>query len=605
MRIGAWYRADHGTEFCVWAPGRKRVEVVFESTSRGPVELSRDAHGYWTAVVPEAIPGALYRYRLDRQLDRPDPASQFQPRGVHDLSCVVDQQAFRWNDAGWKGRPLESMVMYELHVGSFTSEGTFEAIIPRLPALRDVGITAIELMPVAQFPGDRNWGYDGVYPYAVQWSYGGPQGLKRLVDAAHATGMAVVLDVVYNHLGPEGNYLRDFGPYFTDRYRTPWGAAVNFDGPDSDHVREFFLQNALMWFREYHMDALRVDAVHAIYDRSASPFLMELSRAVEDYGASAGRHPLLIAESNLNDSMVIRPREQFGFGFDAQWSDDLHHVLHTILTGEHDGYYVDFKTPDHLRQCLRRGAVYAGEYSTFRRRRHGNSPDGRPARQFVVFSQNHDQIGNRMHGDRLSVLVSPEALRLAAAVVLLSPYVPLLFMGEEYGEVAPFPFFVSHGDPELIEAVRRGRREEFRSFSWAGEPLDPQSPETFASAVLRWDRRTEGWHARMLAFYRELLRLRRELPALALLDKAHTSVDWVIEGHVLRIERWAEQSHVLALFNIRNEDAKIATPPGSWRVVLDSSDVRWGGAGSGASSASFSGGAPVLPGYCVIAAERN
>jgi maltooligosyltrehalose trehalohydrolase len=313
----------------------------------------------------------------------------------------------------------------------------------------------------------------------------------------------------------------------------------------------------------------------------------------------------LIAESNLNDSTVIRPREQYGFGFDAQWSDDLHHALHTILTGERDGYYVDFGKPEQLSLCLRRGAVYAGEYSPFRRRRHGNSPDGRPARQFVVFAQNHDQIGNRMHGDRLSALVSPDALRLAAAVVLLSPYVPLLFMGEEYAEVVPFPFFVSHGDPELIEAVRRGRREEFRTFSWAGEPPDPQSPETFLSAVLRWNRRTEGQHARMLAFYRELLRLRRESPALTLLDKMCTSVDWLQEGHVLRMERWADQSRLLTLFNIRKDEARIAVPSGSWTVILDSSDVRWGGRGSVAPATLSEKQTLVLPGHGVIVAKRN
>jgi maltooligosyltrehalose trehalohydrolase len=605
MRIGAWYSKDRGTEFCVWAPARRQVEVILMSAPDRPIALTRDASGYWTGVVREAVPGTLYRYRLDGLQQRPDPASQCQPRGVHESSCVVDHAAFRWTDAEWKGIPLESMVMYEIHIGTFSDKGTFDAVIPRLRELRDLGVTAIELMPVGQFPGDRNWGYDGVYPYAVQSSYGGAEGLKLLVNEVHATGMAVILDVVYNHLGPEGNYHWDYGPYFTDRYRTPWGPAMNFDGPDSDHVREYFLQNALLWFREYHIDALRVDAVHAIYDRSASPFLMELSRATEALVTASGRRHFLIAESNLNDSVVIRPREQFGYGFDAQWSDDLHHALHVILTGEHEGYYVDFGKPEQLRQCLQRGAVFAGEYSQFRRRRHGNSPDGRPARQFVVFSQNHDQIGNRMRGERLSAVVSFEAQKLAAAVVLLSPYVPLLFMGEEYAETAPFPFFVSHGDPDLVEAVRRGRREEFRTFTWAGEPPDPQDPATFASAVLRWERRTQQQHGRMLAFYRELLRLRREVPALALLEKTHTSVEWAEEERVLRMQRWADGSHVMVLFHLRDGKTEVAAPPGSWSVRLSSNEARWGGPESEL-AAEIGPGRPLpLSGYQMILLERT
>jgi maltooligosyltrehalose trehalohydrolase len=579
--------------------------VIVECAPERPFALVRDDAGYWKGTVAEALPGMWYRFRLDDNDERPDPASQCQPWGVHDSSCIVDHDAFAWSDAGWQSLPIERMVMYELHVGTFTAEGTFEAIIPRLHDLHEVGINAIELMPIAQFPGKRNWGYDGVYPYAVQWSYGGPEGLKRLVDAAHAAGIAVILDVVYNHLGPEGNYLWDYGPYFTDRYRTPWGPAVNFDGPESDCVREYFLQNALFWFREYHIDALRVDAVHAIYDRSAIPFLMELSRTAEAHAATSGRRHLLIAESNLNDSIVIRPCEQHGFGFDAQWSDDLHHALHTLLTGERDGYYVDFGEPEQLALCLRRGAVFAGQFSKFRRRRHGNSPDGRPARQFVVFSQNHDQVGNRMHGERLCSLVSFEAAKLAAAVVLLSPYVPLLFMGEEYAEGAPFPFFVSHGDPDLVEAVRRGRREEFRSFTWSGEPQDPQSPETFASAILQWDHRKEGRHAQMLAFYRELLRLRREHPALARLEKTHTSVSWLAQDRVLAMERWSDGAHLAVLMGLSDQELPVTMPPGPWRLVLHSGETRWGGLAT-AAPRTFAGDESVtIPAHTVIVIEKT
>jgi maltooligosyltrehalose trehalohydrolase len=411
-------------------------------------------------VVQGVKPGTRYFYRLDGNTERPDPASKFQPEGVHGPSQVIDPH-FVWEELHWSGIPFSHYVLYELHVGTFTAQGTFDAIVPHLDELKDLGITSIEIMPVAQFPGDRNWGYDGVYPGAVQNSYGGPEGLKRLIDACHQRGLAVTLDVVYNHLGPEGNYLCDFGPYFTDRYHTPWGAAINFDGPDSDAVRRFFIENALSWVTEFRLDALRLDAVHGIFDFSALHFLQELAAAVHEQAERLNRRIYVIAESDLNDVRLVSSPELGGYGLDAQWNDDFHHALHTLLTGERTGYYEDFGRIQDLAKAFAEGFVYSGAYSPARRRRHGNTSKDLAADRFVVCAQNHDQVGNRLKGDRLSALVSFEGLKLAAAVVLLSPFIPLLFMGEEYGETAPFPYFVSHSDPDLIEVVRRGRRAEF------------------------------------------------------------------------------------------------------------------------------------------------
>ncbi len=535
--------------------------------------------GYHEAVVDGVEPGSLYLYRLDEATERPDPASRSQPQGVHGPSEVVDPR-FDWDDAGWCGLPLESYVIYELHVGAFTSEGTFDAIVPRLDELRDLGITAVELMPVAQFPGSRNWGYDGVCPFAVQNSYGGPEGLKRLVDVCHAGGLAVILDVVYNHLGPEGNYLRDFGPYFTDKYTTPWGEALNFDGPHSDDVRHFFIANALYWITEFRIDALRLDAVHAIFDHSATPFVQELADAVHRQAQRLDRRVHVIAESDLNDSQLVRPRDLGGCGLDAQWNEDFHHALHTVLTGERAGYYQDFGPLGHLATAFKDGFVYSGQYSSFRKRRHGNCSRDLPAGKFVVCSQNHDQVGNRMLGERLSQLVSFESLKLAAAVVMLSPYVPLLFMGEEYGETAPFQYFVSHSDAELADAVRRGRRDEFRAFAWQGEPPDPQDEATFLRSKLGRDLRHPG--RQLLDFYRELLRLRKAVPALSLLSRDEMEVVALEKERVLFLRRWADNSDVFAVFAFGEDQAilDLPVPVGRWRKLLDSADERWDGGGT-------------------------
>ena len=579
--LGALYLGEERCSFRVWAPRAQRVEVRIVAPEERIIPLQRGERGYHQAVAEGITPGSLYLYRLDGEKERPDPASRFQPQGVHGPSQVVDPR-FPWDDASWFGLPLRDFIVYELHVGTFTAEGTFAAVIPRLEQLKELGITVLELMPVAQFPGSRNWGYDGTYPFAVQNSYGGPAELKGLVSACHQRGLAVVLDVVFNHLGPEGNYLADFAPYFTDRYRTPWGPAVNFDGPYSDEVRRFFIENALYWVAEFHVDALRIDAVHAILDFSARPFLGELAEAAHEWAERLNRRIHLIPESDLNDTRLIRPPEMGGLGLDAQWNDDFHHALHTLLTGERTGYYEDFGQIRHLVKAFREGFVYSGGYSAYRRRRHGNPSLTIPARRFVVFAQNHDQVGNRPRGERLSELVPFEALKLAAGVVLLSPFVPLLFMGEEYGETAPFEYFVSHSDPALIEAVRRGRREEFSSFGWEGEPSDPQDEAAFLRCKLDHELRRQGHHRVLLGFHRELIQLRREIPAFRALSKAHLDVHGLEREKVLILRRWSGAHEAAGMFHFGTErnSASVPLPGGRWRKVFDSADYCWRGPGS-------------------------
>jgi len=578
--VGALDLGDNRCRFCVWAPMVEAVEVHMLSPHEQLVPLAREPRGYHQGIVEGVPPGALYKYRLDGARERPDPASRFQPQDVHGPSQVV-ATAFSWSDASWHGLPLRQYIIYELHVGTFTPEGTFDAIIPHLDELRALGITAVELMPIAQFPGSRNWGYDGVYPYAVQASYGGSEGLKRLVNACHQRGLAVVLDVVYNHLGPDGNYLSDYGPYFTERYKTPWGGALNFDGPHSDEVRRFFIENALFWVTEFHIDALRLDAVHAMIDHAAQPLLEELGLALHARAELLNRRIYAIAESALNDTRLIRPRELGGYGLDAQWNDDFHHALRVLLTGERMGYYEDFGQLQHLAKAFREGFVYTGEYSAHRQRRHGNSSRLIPGHQLVVFAQNHDQVGNRMLGERLSQLVSFEALKLAAGAVLLSPFIPLLFMGEEYGETAPFAYFISHVDQDLVDAVRRGRREEFVGFAWQGEPPDPQDETTFRRATLNHHLRQQGQHQAILSFYEELIRFRKDHPALASLRKEDMEVWGLEKPSVLLVRRWCQDEEVVVVLHFGHEpgSALLPIPAGRWFKRLDSAEERWCGPG--------------------------
>ena len=583
MHIGSEY-SNNTCNFTVWAPLFGEVAVHLVEPQDKVVPLEKDERGYWRGSIADIKPGSLYYYQLDGEKDAADPAAHSQPQGVHGASEVVDHDSFKWNDDGWQGVPLEEMVIYELHVGTFTEAGTFESMIPRLSELRDLGVNAIEIMPVAQFPGSRNWGYDGVFPYAVQNSYGGVDGLKKLVDACHQQGMSVILDVVYNHLGPEGNYLWGYGTYFTEKYKTPWGSAINFDDSYSDGVRNYFVQNVLYWLENYHLDGLRLDAVHAIYDFGAKHILAEMAEAVTQLEQKKNRQFYLIAESDLNDPRIIRSQEVGGYGIDAQWSDDFHHALHTVLTGEKNGYYEDFGSLEQLAKIYRQGFVYTWDYSPHRHRYHGDDPKGCASSQFVVCAQNHDQVGNRMLGDRLSNLISFEALKLTAAALLLSPYIPMLFMGEEYGETAPFLYFVSHGDRDLIEAVRKGRKEEFAAFHEIDgkEAPDPQGEETFKQSQLNWDKRKTGEHEKLWLFHQKLLQMRKNVPALRNLDRNQLEATVLEPEQVLCIKRHHQDSQIVCWLNFGSEAVKITddNKSGTWKKILDSSEETWGGTGS-------------------------
>jgi maltooligosyltrehalose trehalohydrolase len=574
VALGANRRADGAWEFLVWAPGKHRVALHLFGSPERFLPMVEDRCGYHQVLVSDLDPHSRYVYQLDDAREFPDPASRFQPDGVHGPSEIVDLGAFQWTDAGWKGPSLEETIFYELHVGTYSEEGSLDGVCSHLAELAALGVTTIELMPVAQFPGSRNWGYDGVYPFAVQNSYGGPLALQRFVNAAHAHGLAVALDVVYNHLGPEGNYLGQFGPYFSGRYRTPWGEAINFDGPQSDAVRRYFIENALYWFERYHIDVLRLDAIHGIFDFGAHHILAELEDQVRLASKRLERELYLVAESDLNDAKILLPGEKGGYAVPAQWDDDFHHSLHTLLTRETEGYYADFGSMAHMATVLRDGWFYHGQYSGFRRRRHGNSPAGIPRSHFVVCSQNHDQVGNRACGDRLSTLVSFEAQKLAAGMTLLSPFVPLLFMGEEYGEPSPFLYFTSHGDQDLIEAVRRGRREEFSEFGWSTDVPDPQDETTFARSRLQHRLQDSNPHRALRLFYQELIRFRRA-------NDFGTAAELEIsDGEsipILTISRDAAPRRLLMIFNFG--PSEIALPSsvseGHWTVELHSADSRW------------------------------
>jgi maltooligosyltrehalose trehalohydrolase len=584
---GALRCGDGSVLWRVWAPFSDSVRLVtWPDSRRSEVAMSPEGLGYFTHRRDAVEEGLRYALELSDGHTCPDPASRWQPDGVHDPSAVFFPETFSWSDRGWRGVARDDLVIYELHAGTFTPAGTLEAIVPRLAALAALGVTAVEIMPVAQFPGQRNWGYDGVYPYAVQNSYGGPRGLQRTIDAAHRAGLAVILDVVYNHLGPEGNYLARFGPYFTDRYRTPWGPAVNFDGPDSDPVRQFFIDNARMWVRDFHADGLRLDAVHAIYDLGARHVLAQLQDAVQEEAARQNRTVHVIAESNQNDVRLVKGPEQGGFGLDGVWADDFHHAVHALLTGERDGYYQDFGEPEHLAKAFGDVFVYDGRYSPFRRRTHGSQVGDLDRARFVVCTQNHDQVGNRANGDRLATLLTPAARRLACGLLMISPCTPLLFMGEEYGETRPFPFFCSFGDPALIEAVRKGRREEFSAmaFAWGAEPPDPQDPQTFAAARLAWDWPEGSPQAQLRQLYQDLLAARRRWPALrtrgdtiARLAGAPGAGAGNNRPDVLVVERGGDRP-LTAVANLT--PAALLLPPldlDARQVILSTEDVRYGG----------------------------
>jgi maltooligosyltrehalose trehalohydrolase len=510
MMLGATVKGGQ-TEFRVWAPKAERVTLLI-SRQDGPTDgfpMDRDPNGEFH-LTASASAGDKYCYLVDGPLQLPDPVSRLLPDGVHAATQIVDPNAFRWTDQNWHGLPYRDYILYEIHIGTFTPEGTFDSAIQKLDYLKELGVTAIEIMPVAAFPGKRNWGYDGVSMYAVQESYGGPDGLKRFVDAAHAKGFAVVLDVVYNHLGNEGNYLAKFGPYFTHKHTTPWGDAINFDDRDCRHVREYIIENALYWIREYHIDGLRMDAVHAIKDDSPTHIIAGLRDRVQQFAAEAGREVTLVAESEENSPRYVRRREKGGYGIDGVWSDDFHHAAHALFTGEREGYYQDFGNPRQLVKAINEGFVFQGQTFKFWNKPRGEKPGDMPREAHVICIQNHDQVGNRALGDRLTWLAPQSVRKILAALLLLAPETPLIWMGQEYDEDHPFQFFTDYGDPTLQKAVSEGRRNEFKHFkSFGSEFPDPQDPATFERSRLSWERTSE--QQEMFDWYRHLIRLRKKL----------------------------------------------------------------------------------------------
>jgi maltooligosyltrehalose trehalohydrolase len=558
----------------VWAPNAARVAVRISEPGRmgqggeWTVPLADSPGGWFAADVPEALPGRDYGFLLDdAEPLLPDPRSRRQPFGVHGPSRFYDATAFAWTDAAWPGKELPGSVLYELHIGTFTPQGTFAAAIDKLDALVDLGVTHVELLPVNDFDGEWNWGYDGVLWYAVHEAYGGPDGLKRLVDACHARGLAATLDVVYNHLGPSGNYLPRFGPYLKSG-RNTWGDLVNLDGESSGPVRTYILENAEMWLSEFHFDALRLDAVHALHDDSRTHILAELSARVDHLAENVGRPLVLIAESDLNDPVMITPRDQGGFGLDAQWDDDVHHALHALVTGERQAYYVDFGSLAALAKVLTHAFFHDGTFSTFRERVHGKPIDRRSIRgfQFVACLQNHDQVGNRAAGERLCELTSPALCKVGAVLLLTSPFTPMLWMGEEWAASTRWPFFTAHTDPQLAGATARGRLAEFADHGWdTAAMIDPQEPQAFFGAKLRWEERTEDGHAEMLSFYRGLLALRRNQPDLTDGHLDAVTVEFDEEQRWLTMRRGA----LTTVANVGREQRLVPVPA---REILLASD---------------------------------
>ena len=575
--VGAVLKDKNTCFFTVWAPLKNRVEVEINKTAN-IFAMTKDEAGYWKATVENIPAGTEYFFRLDGKKSLPDPASRAQQKGVHGPSMVLES-GYAWTDEAWKGIPLKDMVIYELHVGTFSNTHDFSGVIEKLPYLADLGVNAIELMPLSQFPGNRNWGYDGVFPFAVQSSYGGAKELKRLVNESHRHGIAVILDVVYNHQGPEGNYFSEYGPYFTGKYKTGWGEAINFDDAWCDGVRSYYWQNALMWLDEFRIDGLRLDAVHAIWDFSAHHFIEVLTARVKELEKTRGRKKVLIAEFDLNNPRYITPLSKGGYGMDGQWIDEFHHSLHALVTGEVDGYYEDFGSASHLGRSLQDSYVYTGQYSVHRKKLFGRLPHDSTYDQFVVFAQNHDQIGNRMLGDRLSTQLSFEALKLTAATFLLSPHVPMLFMGEEYGEKNPFQYFISHTDKELVEMVRKGRKEEFSYFKWEGEVPDPQSEKTFEQCVLSWDIDASKDTKTLVRFYQHLIKFRKSRAAMKGITRNTLRILSAAEN-VISFERTFQNDYLLIILNFNKKPASFrATQKGQVTRILDSSSSEWNGPG--------------------------
>ena len=566
------------TKFTVWAPYVSHMDLATfnDDGSESLLQMEKNNDNYFSQIAGVGN-GTKYFYLLDHDKRRADPASKFQPDGVHGPSQVVDDSSFKWTDGNWRGVSIDDLIIYELHVGTYTQEGTFNSLTSYIDYLvQELGVTAIELMPVAEFPGARNWGYDGVFMFAPQNSYGGPESLKSLVNSCHNKRLAVILDVVYNHLGPEGNYLQDFGPYFSYKYRTPWGPSFNYDDRGCDDVRKYVISNALYWITNYHFDGLRLDAIHGIFDFSPKNILEDIKDAVQLQAKELRREITIIAESDLNDPRIIRSKKTYGYGLDAQWSDDFHHSVHAYLTGETFGYYQDFGSLEDIAKSLTDGFVYDGKYSVFRGKKHGKSSLDIPGKKLVVFLQNHDQVGNRPDGSRLRLLLKEKRLlKVTAGLLILSPYVPLLFMGEEFGEPAPFYYFINHTDPDLVKAVRDGRRKEFESNNWGIQYIDPQDERTFAKSKINHSLRVSNYFNRELFdYYRELIRLRKTHPALSYLEKKNMGVSINTKEKTLLIRRRCDSEELLLVYNLGPDGSKIShTSEGEkWTKIHDSNE---------------------------------
>ncbi len=576
-----------GVNFCngqppvvkVFAPHANKLTI--ETEGKNAIPLRKQAYGYWQAKCPGLKPGDRYLFNIDDKHALPDPASLSQPSGVHHASECVDLNEIRKiRDDNWPGISTSELIIYELHAGTFTPEGTFKAIQEKLDHLKDLGVNALNIMPVASFPGTRNWGYDGVFPFAVQHSYGGPFDFARLIRACHQKGIAVILDVVYNHLGPEGNCLNEYAPYFTGKYKTPWGHAINFDDAWNHGVRQYFLENALMWFRDFHIDGMRLDAVHAIKDFGPKHFLQELSEAVRKLNDATGAKHFLIGECDLNDVRFVTPLSEGGYGLNAQWCDEWHHALHALLTGERKGYYSDFGKLEHLIKAFNHAYVYTGNYSAHRRKFFGTPSGNQPGQRFVVFTQNHDQVGNRMHGERLSSLVDFESLKLAAGAMFVSPFIPMLFMGEEYAEENPFLYFVSHGNQRLLEQVKKGRKREFREFIHQGTPPDPASVKCFEKSGLRWDWQGQSTKQHMLLYYKKLIALRKELKLLKPGNRDNILTFEAVKDKAIMLLKTDVNEQLMALMNFSEEKITVEIPEllhNEPELLIYSAHQQWGG----------------------------
>ncbi|GGE39602.1 maltooligosyl trehalose hydrolase [Pedobacter psychrotolerans] len=586
-KIGLNFNERGAAEVYLWAPYSSNVYLI---TNNLKLQLIKQDYGYWFLETDQIADQDSYCFEMipfaqatdqpseTKHLQRSDPASLWQKEGVNGKSIAYNLNGFKWEDQDWNGIPLEEFIIYELHTGTFTENGDFKSIENKILYLKELGITAIELMPVAQFSGERNWGYDGVFPFAIQNSYGGPEALKHLINICHINGLAVILDVVYNHMGPEGNYFNDFGPYFTDKYQTPWGQAINFDDANCDPVRNYFIENVLMWFRDFHVDALRLDAVHAIKDFSSTHILQEIKQYVDQLSAQNGKSYQLIVELDLNDPKYINPTNKGGYGMDAQWADEFHHALRVAAGQEPNGYYAEFIGIEHLAKSYEDAYVNDGQYSPHRQKKFGAKAKNNTGRQFIVFSQNHDQVGNRMLGERTSELLSFEMTKLLAGAVFCSSFLPLIFMGEEYGETNRFQFFTSHSDQDLIEAVRKGRKSEFAAFHHGEETPDPQSDTTFLTSKLSWDRITQKPHESLLKFYKALINLRKTYKVMSVLDRNHVKAIALADQNCLILERWHEDEKILCLMNFSDHEQTLNLKYSfQYQNIFNSASVLWGG----------------------------